>query len=366
MPGGRGDAVEAERREVRQVVRVPALQAEHDEQHQHAELDQHHHRVDLRRLARAADQQQRAQPDQDHGRQVEDAALLGRLRQALGDREAEQVVEQLVEVLRPADGDRRRGRRRTRAAGTRRRPSPRPRPASRRRRSTTSRRPARRSPARRNRSRSGRRPMPANTNDQITAGPATGTACVSTMKMPVPIVAPMPNIDSWNSPIERASSPSPVSVPVSAVIAVTGLRRRTCSRSDGLHSCHLSPLVSRRRARAGRPRSRAAPRARASPVAREDHRDPAVAVVVVGHRVAVGARGRDGEQVADARRRRGATPSTSTSPLSQWRPTTVTARRRRRAGRRSPPRSAGRTAPTSRLSPMPPSTATNVIAALDA
>jgi len=42
----------------------------------------------------------------------------------------------------------------------------------------------------------------------MTAGPATGTACVSTMKMPVPIVAPMPNSESWKSPIDRASWPS--------------------------------------------------------------------------------------------------------------------------------------------------------------
>ena len=46
------------------------------------------------------------------------------------------------------------------------------------------------------------------TNDQTTAGPATGTAWDRTKKMPVPIVAPMPIIESWNSPIERASSPS--------------------------------------------------------------------------------------------------------------------------------------------------------------
>ena len=67
-------------REVRQVVGVPALQADDDEQGEHAELDQHHHRVDLGRLARAADQQQRAQHDQDDRRDVEDAALLRRLR----------------------------------------------------------------------------------------------------------------------------------------------------------------------------------------------------------------------------------------------------------------------------------------------
>src|SRR3954452_2917567 len=73
---------------------------------------------------------------------------------------------------------------------------------------------------------------PAKTNDTMTAGPATGTAAVRTMKMPVPIVAPIPNIESWNKPIERASSPVPVSVPVSSVIAVTGLRRRTSRHSD--------------------------------------------------------------------------------------------------------------------------------------
>ena len=79
-----------------------------DEQHQHADLDDHHHGVDLRRLARAADQQQRAQDDQHDRRQVEHAVLLGRVRQRVRDREAEEVVEQLVEVLRPADGDGRR------------------------------------------------------------------------------------------------------------------------------------------------------------------------------------------------------------------------------------------------------------------
>src|SRR4029078_13483567 len=70
---------------------------------------------------------------------------------------------------------------------------------------------------------------PAITNDQITAGPATGTACESTKKMPVPMVAPTPNIESWKSPIERVSSLWPVSVPVSADISGTGLRRKSCS-----------------------------------------------------------------------------------------------------------------------------------------
>src|SRR5690606_7617525 len=65
--------------------------ADDHEQHEHADLDQHHHGVDLRRLARAADQQQRAHADEQHRRQVEDPASLGRLRQALRDREAEQL-----------------------------------------------------------------------------------------------------------------------------------------------------------------------------------------------------------------------------------------------------------------------------------
>jgi hypothetical protein len=45
--------------------------------------------------------------------------------------------------------------------------------------------------------------MPAITNEISTAGPAFGTACCSTMKIPVPTVAPTPNIVSWNVPILR-------------------------------------------------------------------------------------------------------------------------------------------------------------------
>ena len=46
--------------------------------------------------------------------------------------------------------------------------------------------------------------------------------------MPVPMVAPTPNMESWKSPIERASSLLPESVPVSADISGTGLRRNSC------------------------------------------------------------------------------------------------------------------------------------------
>ena len=40
----------------------------------------------------------------------------------------------------------------------------------------------------------------------MTAGPAIGIASLSTKKMPVPIVAPTPNIMSWKVPRLRVSS----------------------------------------------------------------------------------------------------------------------------------------------------------------
>ena len=49
-----------------------------------------------------------------------------------------------------------------------------------------------------------------------------GTAVASTKKMPVPMVAPTPNIVSWKNPIERDSSLPPVSAPVSSDISGTG------------------------------------------------------------------------------------------------------------------------------------------------
>src|SRR5215218_9050829 len=150
---------------------------------------------------------------------------------------------------------------------------------------------------------------PAITNDQITAGPATGTACDSTMKMPVPIVAPTPNSVSWNSPIVRASSPFSVSAHVSSAMTLTGLVRRICSRSDGfapprtaviapprVDACPSSD-VAREQVRPGlATHHRPGP-----PVGREHDRDAEGPVVVVRHREAVRARRRHGEQVADAR-----------------------------------------------------------------
>jgi hypothetical protein len=47
------------------------------------------------------------------------------------------------------------------------------------------------------------------------------------MKIPVPIVAPTPNIVSWNRPIERLSSPPSASGAVSVTNASTGFLRNT-------------------------------------------------------------------------------------------------------------------------------------------
>src|SRR3954447_2218829 len=145
--------------------------------------------------------------------------------------------------------------------------------------------------------------VPAITNARMTAGPPTGTACVSTMKMPVPIVAPTPNSVSWKRPMLRASSPSPsppwASVPVSSVMIPTGFRRRTCSFKDA-----IAPLLLVSLDVAGeqvRPRL-AAHHPPCCAVCRKDHRDAAGPVVVVRHREAVGPGRRDGEYVADARR----------------------------------------------------------------
>src|SRR3712207_1427217 len=81
----------------------------------------------------------------------------------------------------------------------------------------------------------------------MTPGPASGTASVSTMKIPVPIVAPTPNIVSWNSPIERLSSPPSASGLVSVTNASTGfLRNRLCRAADPLLMTATSPTGSTR------------------------------------------------------------------------------------------------------------------------
>lgn len=61
-----------------------------------------------------------------------------------------------------------------------------------------------------------------------TPGPASGTDSLSTKKMPVPTVAPTPNIISWNVVRLRASS-SPSWWCCRKTI---GLRRVSCSPSD--------------------------------------------------------------------------------------------------------------------------------------
>ena len=68
--------------------------------------------------------------------------------------------------------------------------------------------------------------MPAMMNEIITAGPASGTAAVSTKKMPVPTVAPTPNIVNWNVPIVRCRWSA---APWATGAPITGRRRRICS-----------------------------------------------------------------------------------------------------------------------------------------
>ena len=68
--------------------------------------------------------------------------------------------------------------------------------------------------------------MPATMNETTTAGPAPGTATDSTKKMPVPTVAPTPNIVSWKVPIVRlrwSEAPCATGAPM------TGRRRSICS-----------------------------------------------------------------------------------------------------------------------------------------
>ena len=63
-------------------------------------------------------------------------------------------------------------------------------------------------------------------NETITPGPASGTACESTKKMPVPIVEPTPNMVSWNVPKLRlrwSAAPCATGAPM------TGRRRSICS-----------------------------------------------------------------------------------------------------------------------------------------
>ena len=74
--------------------------------------------------------------------------------------------------------------------------------------------------------------MPAMMNEMITAGPASGTAADSTKKMPVPTVAPTPNIVSWKVPMVRCRWSA---APWATGAPITGRRRNICSErlNDG-------------------------------------------------------------------------------------------------------------------------------------
>ena len=52
--------------------------------------------------------------------------------------------------------------------------------------------------------------------------------------MPVPMVAPTPNMESWKSPMVRASSLLSESAPLSAVISGTGFLRNSCCVNDAM------------------------------------------------------------------------------------------------------------------------------------
>ena len=79
------------------------------EQHQGGDLHADHDRVDAGGLAGAAEQQAHREDHDDQGRQVEYPAVAGRRGQRVGDGHADRAVEEFVEVLPPADGDRRHG-----------------------------------------------------------------------------------------------------------------------------------------------------------------------------------------------------------------------------------------------------------------
>ena len=128
------------------------------EHHQDTQLDQHHHGVDLRRLAGTADQQHCAQRNQDDRGQVDQArggVAHGAAERAWGRRCPKKLSSSLLRYsLQPTA---------TAAVDTRiptegmpPHPSPPVLPASYRRRSTSSRRPARLRPVRRSRERPGR------------------------------------------------------------------------------------------------------------------------------------------------------------------------------------------------------------------
>ena len=104
QPGAGNDAGESEGGEVGEVVGVPAGHAHKHEEDEDADLEADHDGVDDDRFAGAAHQQEAAHREQRDRRQVDNAALLGRIGQGVRDLEAEEVEQQLVDVLRPADG----------------------------------------------------------------------------------------------------------------------------------------------------------------------------------------------------------------------------------------------------------------------
>ena len=95
-------ALDEERREV---VAVERGDAEHQEQQQHGELEEHHDRVRARGLAHADHQHAGDREHEERRGDVDLAALLaGRVGDRVRQRQPEQRVQQLVEVGAPSDG----------------------------------------------------------------------------------------------------------------------------------------------------------------------------------------------------------------------------------------------------------------------
>ncbi len=102
--GDPGDALGGERR---QVPGPEGAEADRAEQHQDRELEDGHRGGRAGALPDAADEQQRGEQHHDHRREVDDAAVTGRVGERGGQLPADRAAEEFVEVLPPADGDRR-------------------------------------------------------------------------------------------------------------------------------------------------------------------------------------------------------------------------------------------------------------------
>ena len=163
-------------------------------------------------LARALSRTPRISSDGDreheeHRRQVDHAAVAGRLGDRVRQRDAEQRVEQRVEVAAPADRDR--GDRDAVLEDQVPADDPGDELAQRgvARRCRRCRRPGSTRRARRRRAPRTAQVTPASTKDRMIAGPASPIASPMITKMPVPMMAPMPSAVRSRTPTARLRPP---------------------------------------------------------------------------------------------------------------------------------------------------------------